>query len=122
MDTKELKKAKKEAKKRERKEWINKKLNDTAYWIKENREFLSVVVPIGIAGISGTAKIVKGVSRHVALHKEQQLKDMYVYDRSLGKYLELKKPLTQSQMRDVLDRKEKGEGIGVILQSMNLLR
>ena len=112
----------KEAKKRERKEWFNKKLNDTTNWIKENKETLAIAAPVVIAGLSGSTKLIKGISKHVALDKEKQLKERFVYDRSLGKYLELKKPMTNDQLKKVLERKENGEKLGSILQNMNLLK
>ena len=122
METFNFEEIKKEAKKRERKEWFNSKLKNTAKWLSDNKETIAVVVPVVIAGVSGSTKIVKGISKHVALNKEKQLKERFVYDRSLGKYLELKKPLSNSQLKTILDRKENGEKLGVILQNMNLLK
>lgn len=108
--------------KREKKEWFNDKLNKTTKWIGDNKETIAVVAPVVIAGVSGSTKIVKGISKHAALNKEKQLKERFIYDRSLGKYLELKKPLNNSQLKTILDRKENGEKLGVILQNMNLLK
>ena len=122
METFNFEEIKKEAKKRERKEWFNSKLKNTAKWLSDNKETIAVVAPVVIAGVSGSTKIVKGISKHVALNKEQQLKERFVYDRSLGKYLELKKPLSNSQLKTILDRKENGEKLGNILQNMNLLK
>lgn len=122
METFNFEEIKKEAKKRERKEWFNDKLKNTAKWLGDNKETIAVVAPVVIASVSGSTKIVKGISKHVALNKEKQLKERFVYDRSLGKYLELKKPLSNSQLKTILDRKENGEKLGVILQNMNLLK
>lgn len=122
METVNFGEFKKETKKRKRKEWFDEKLNKTANWIGRNKETIAVVAPVVIAGLSGSTKIVKGISKHAALNKEKQLKERFVYDRSLGKYLELKKPLTNSQLKTILDRKENGEKLGSILQNMNLLK
>ena len=113
---------KKEEKRRERKERFNKKVNITANWIRNNKETLAIVIPVVGVSIKGTAKIIKGISKNVALSQEKQLKEKFIYDRSLGKYLELKKPLTNAQMKSILERKDNGEKLGSILQNMNLLR
>ena len=113
---------KKEEKRRERKERFNKKVNITANWIRNNKETLAIVIPVVGVSIKGTAKIIKGISKNVALSQEKQLKEKFIYDRSLGKYLELKKPLTNAQMKSILERKDNGEKLGSILQNMNLLK
>ena len=113
---------KKEADKRERKEWFYKKLNNTVNWVQNNKEALIIIIPIVGAGVSGSTKVIKGISRHIALNKEKRLKELFIYDRSLGKYLELKKPLTNSQLKTILNRKENGEKLSIILQNMNLLK
>lgn len=113
---------KKEQKRRERKEWFNKKLNETAQWVGNNKEALAVIIPVVGVGIKGTAKIIKGVSRNAALKQERYLKENFIYDRSLGRHLELKKPLSHEQMKSILERKENGERLASILQNMNLLK
>ena len=113
---------KKEEKRRERKERFNKKANIIANWIRNNKETLAIVIPVVGVSIKGTAKIIKGISKNVALSQEKQLKEKFIYDRSLGKYLELKKPLTNAQMKSILERKDNGEKLGSILQNMNLLK
>lgn len=113
---------KKEEKRRERKERFNKKANIAANWIRNNKETLAIAIPVVGVSIKGTAKIIKGISKNVALSQEKQLKERFIYDRSLGKYLELKKPLTNAQMKSILERKDNGERLASILQNMNLLK
>ena len=113
---------KKEEKRRERKERFNKKVNITANWIRNNKETLAIVIPVVGVSIKGTAKIIKGISKNVALSQEKQLKEKFIYDRSLGKYLELKKPLTNAQMKSILERKDNGEKLSSILRTENLLK
>lgn len=122
MNTVDINDFKKEQKKRERKEWFNNKLNNTANWIRNNKETLAVVIPVVIAGASGTTKIVKGISKNIALKQEKELKEKFIYDRSLGRYLELKKPLSSTQLKTILERKENGEKLSSILTNMNLLK
>lgn len=113
---------KKEQKKRERKERFNKKLNDTAKWVGNNKEALAVIIPVVGVSIKGGAKIIKSLSRNAALKQERYLKENFIYDRSLGRHLELRKPLSHEQMKSILERKENGEKLASILQKMNLLR
>lgn len=113
---------KKEQKRRERKEWFNKKVNETAQWVGNNKEALAIIIPVVGVGIKGIAKIIKGVSRNAALKQERYLKENFIYDRSLGRHLELKKPLSNEQMKSILERKENGERLASILQNMNLLK
>lgn len=112
----------KEARKRERKAKFRNGVNNTINWIENNKEILAIAIPVVAATGSGTAKIIKCVSKNVALNKEKKLKELFIYDRSLGKYLELKKPLSSSQMKSILERKENGEKLAIILQQMNLLK
>lgn len=112
----------KEAKRRERKEWFGNKIKSVAEWTNNNKEVILVVVPAAVATVSGGAKIVKSISRNSALRQEQRMKERFVYDRSLGAYLELKKPLKDVQWKAILDRKEKGERLSTILKDMNLLK
>jgi hypothetical protein len=112
----------KKRKKESVKEWFNKKVNDTTNWIRDNKETLAIAVPVIAAGLSGTTKIIKGISKNVALKQEKELKEKFIYDRSLGKYLELKKPLNSNQLKTVLERKENGEKLSTILNNMNLLK
>lgn len=113
---------KEEERRRKRKEWITDKVKDTANWVNNNKETLAVVLPVVVAGVAGSAKIVKSVSRNVALKQEKDLKERFIYDRSLGKYLELKKPLSNSQLTSILERKENGEKLSIILHNMGLLK
>ena len=113
---------KKEEKRRERKERFNKKANIIANWIRNNKETLAIVIPVVGVSIKGTAKIIKGISKNVALSQEKQLKERFIYDRSLGVYFELKKPLSNSQMTSILERKDNGEKLSSILIDENLLK
>ncbi len=115
-------KIRKEAKKRERKEWFYNKLNDISCWVKNNKEAIAIVAPAICVGAKGIVYIGKQVSRNRILNKERRLKELFVYDHSLGKYLELKKPLKSYQMKTILSRRENGEHLSTILYDMNLLK
>ena len=50
-------------------------------WIVDNKETLAVVTPVAIAALRGANKVHSSINRKVALKKEQELKDLRVYDR-----------------------------------------
>ncbi len=122
METVNMEDFKKEKRKRERKERVTNGVNKIANWCDKNKETLAIALPVLGAGITGTTKIVKSISRNAALKQEKKLKERFVYDRSLGKYLELKKPLNNHQLKTILERKDNGEKLSTILQSMKLLK
>lgn len=66
--------------------------------------------------------LVKSLLKIVELSQEKKIKDLKIYDRSMGKYLDLKRPLTQKDMKIVLERRENGEKLSNILMGMNLLK
>lgn len=87
--------------------------------LEENKEVLVVAVPSAI-GVIG-----KGISmlgRRANLNKEQNLKDRYIYDRSMGHYWQLKRNLKQSEWSEIERRKRAGEHMGDILNSMKILK
>ena len=119
IDVKSLeKKVKKERFKRKVKE----KVQNTIYWINENKEFLIIVVPAASAILGGGFKVIRSISRNVALAQEKRIKDMRIYDRSMGKYIELKRPLKNADMKTILERRENGEKLSNILMDLKLIK
>ena len=51
----------------------------------------------------------------------QELKDRYIYDRSIGKYWKTRKVPSTGQQLEIERRKKSGESMGDILSSMKLL-
>ena len=101
---------------------VKEKIQYTIYWINDNKELLIVVVPAVCVVLKGGFKMIKSVSRNIALAQEKHIKDMRVYDRSLGKYIELKRPLKNSDMQIILERRENGEKLSNILMDLNLIK
>ena len=92
-------------------------------WTKENKEIvIGVLVPTGIAVVKTVTGIVKSVDRKMDLKKEQDLKDLYIYDRSLGYYHELNRKLKPSEALEIDKRRCDGESMAHILASMKLLK
>lgn len=110
---------KKEQKKRERKEWFTNKIHDAGDWIYRNKE---MIVLLGPAALGAVTASVKAVSKHISQRKEEQLKDLYCYDRSLGHYWRLRRELTNSEWIEIDKRKQNGERLADILDELKVLK
>lgn len=109
--------------KRERfKRKVKEKIQETIYWINDNKEFLIIAIPAASAVLTGGFKVIKAISRNIALAQEKRIKDMRIYDRSMGKYIELKRPLNNSDMKTILERRENGEKLSSILMDLKLVK
>lgn len=110
---------KKELKRRERKEKFERKVQQFGEWIDKNKEMLIVFIPIAIKGVTTVCKVVSKTSN---LRKEEQLKDLYCYDRSLGHYWRLRRELTNKKWLEIDKRKKNGERLADILEEMRVLK
>ena len=84
----------KETKKREFKDELNSKIRRGKEWFVRNREAIIYLTPIVIGGAATIAKV---VGKRVNLRKQEELKDLYCYDRSLGHYWRLRRELTNKE-------------------------
>lgn len=116
MDEKlvDLKAFKIEAKKRQ----IKEKVGQAWEFCKEHPAESFALATTAVGGLFGLAK---RADRQHTLKKEQELKDRYIYDRSLGKYWKTRKTPTTGQQLEIERRKKNGESMGDILSSMRLL-
>lgn len=110
---------KKEAKRRERKEKFERTIRKGREWLDRNKEALIVIVPIAIKGVTTVYKV---VSKRSNLRKEEQLKDLYCYDRSLGHYWRLRRELSNKEWLEIDRRKKNGERLADILEEMRVLK
>lgn len=110
---------KKEEKRRQRKERFKSKINNTMNWISNNKE---VVLLVGPALLGCTTAGIKAVSKHVSMHKEKDLKDLYCYDRSLGHYWRLRRELTNAEWIEIDKRKNNGKRLADILDELKVLK
>ena len=101
---------------------VKEKVQETIYWINDNKEFLIIVIPAASAILTGGFKVIKSLSRNIALAQEKRIKDMRIYDRSMGKYIELRRPLKNNDMKTILERRENGEKLSNILMDLNLIK
>jgi hypothetical protein len=109
----------KEYKKREIKEKFYSKIQSGKEWLRRNREAVITFTPVIIGGVT---TVVKVVGKRVNMHKEEQLKDLYCYDRSLGHYWRLRRELSNKEWLEIDQRKKDGERLGDILSEMKVLK
>ena len=112
----------KESKKREFKEKVKEKASNayqkTKAFCINNRE---IVIPVAITLSTGLVKISKMAVKSKNLKKEEQLKEEYCYDRSLGHYWKLRRPLTNDEWLEIDQRKRDGERLSDILAELTVL-
>lgn len=88
-------------------------------WFMRNKEIILTLTPVMIAGVTTVCKVV-GKRRN--LRKEQDLKDLYCYDRSLGHYWRLRRELSNKEWLEIDQRKKDGERLSDILAELKVLK
>lgn len=115
----------KELKKRQREEKFKKTANEAQKWVNDNKEVSLILITAGIAAVGflgkGIIAITKSLIRNANLKKEEALKDLYCYDRSLGHYWKLKRQLTNDEWVSIEKRKRSGEKLADILSELKVL-
>lgn len=109
----------KEERRRRFNEKIYSKLQSGREWLIRNRDVLITVVPITVGGI---ATVTKAAAKRRNLRKEESLKNLYCYDRSLGHYWRLRRTLSNKEWLEIDKRKNKGERLADILSEMKVLK
>lgn len=111
------------------KDWFKDKADDVrAYTVAKRVQFHEwakahpyETASIGIAGLGAVVEIVRRIDRNAKRKREEDLKERYVYDRSLGSYWHLRRKPTQREQLEIERRKNSGEKYGAIFTSMKLL-
>ena len=116
FDEKAMKRAMKKA---ERREWFQERVKRMKYWLWNNKDMIIFFGPMVIGGV---ATLFRVGSKHLALHKEKKLKDLYCYDRSLGHYWRLRRELKNHEWVQIDKRKANGERLADILAEMRVLK
>lgn len=119
MKVVEIKDFERESKKREFKEKINTKIQNGKEWFIRNKETIIVLAPV-VVGCGTT--VFKVVGKRINLRKQENLKDLYCYDRSLGHYWRLRRELTNKEWLEIDQRKKDGERLSDILSEMKVLK
>lgn len=110
----ELERARKKAQVRE---WFLDKKTKAEDWCYTHRYQIITYGPMIAGGAAGARMLLK----HAALAKEQNLKDLYCYDRSLGHYWKLRRELTNEEWLEIDKRKQQGDRLSDILDDMRVL-
>ena len=105
--------------KEELKNGFSKVKNDTKNWYYKNRSWIAPAVSISLTVMPF---IFRFAAKQTNLAKEQKLKDKYIYDRSHGHYWELRRKLSNRELTEIDRRKDKGESLVDILESMRVLK
>ena len=98
-----------EQKRREFKEKIYVKIQNGKDLVIRNKEAILILTPIAIKGL-------------MTITKEEELKDLYCYDRSLGHYWRLRRELSNKEWLEIDQRKKNGERLADILDEMKVLK
>lgn len=123
IDEKAFKKEEKE--KRKQKEKQAKRLRRKE-WFTRNLGTILTVTPIAVGAVTAivgkTTNLLRVAHRRSMIEKEQKLKDLYCYDRSLGHYWQLKRKLSNSDWVVINQRRSKGDSLADILADMDVLK
>lgn len=119
MEVVTMKDFKRESKRRAFKEKINTKIQNGKEWITRNKEAVITLTPVIIGGVTTITKV---VGKRINLRKQENLKDLYCYDRSLGHYWRLRRELTNKEWLEIDQRKKNGERLSDILAEMKVLK
>lgn len=110
---------KKESKKRAIKEKFNRWIQNGKEWFYRNKDVVITLTPVVIAGVT---TVVKVVGKRVNLGKQEDIKNFYCYDRSLGHYWRLRRELSNKEWLEIDRRKKDGERLSDILSDMRVLK
>lgn len=109
----------KEARKRKFKKKVDEIKNKTCDFVRGHKQEILIYGPI-IVGAGGT--LIKFLGKRVNLKKQEDLKDLYCYDRSLGHYWRLRRELSNREWLEIDTRKKNGERLSDILDEMKVLK
>lgn len=119
MEVVNMEEFKRESKRRAFKDKINAKIQNGKEWIVRNKEAVIILTPVIIGGVTTVSKV---VGKRINLRKQENLKDLYCYDRSLGHYWRLRRELTNREWLEIDQRKKNGERLSDILEQMKVLK
>ena len=120
IDAEAFEKQKKEAAKRERKARRQKLKAEVVQFIENN---MTEIASVGTLVVIGTGRaIAKAAKRQARAREELKVKDLRVYDTSLGHYWELRRKLTSREWLEIEMRRQNGERLATILSEMNVLK
>lgn len=112
----------KEQKREDRRRARRQHFNDFCEDVRENLDVVIVLTPVVIGGVAAVAKVTAKALNTYSVNKEISFKQRTIYDRSLGRYIELKRPLTSAEALTIEERRLNGEKLHQILKDLGLLK
>lgn len=107
---------------RQLKSGAREKVDKIKKWAREHPEYAyATAVTLVAGGAKITKTLYKNHHKKVVLDRVEDLKDRYVYDRSLGHYWKLRRVLTNQEWLELDRRRKQGERMADILASMDVL-
>lgn len=88
-------------------------------WRRDHPDEFLAVTTIAIPGVLA---IGKAAAKRSNFKKQEELKENYCYDPSLGHYWELKRKLSNREWAEIERRRNNGEPYWAILSSMRVLK
>lgn len=101
------------------KEKIKEKIQKGKEWVIKNKDTVIVFTPVVIGGIATIAKV---AGKRINLQKQEAVKNLYCYDRSLGHYWSLRRELSNHEWLEIDMRKKNGERLSDILSELRVLK
>lgn len=102
----------------ELKEKVIFKTKQAYQWCKDNPD---MAIAIGSVVLAGSKYLGKAAIKHRNIKAEENVKNLYCYDRSLGHYWKLRRELRNDEWIEIDRRKMQGERLSDILYSMRVL-
>lgn len=100
-------------------DWFLKKKDAAVDTIKlYPKESLAVATVI----VGGVVKVLPKLLIAKNNSERERIKEEYCYDRSLGHYWALRRPLSNSEWREIENRRSNGEKLGDILEQLKVLK
>lgn len=94
------------------------KTKKAVQWCKDNPD---LALGIGTVVLAGGKYLGKAAIKHHQVKEQEDVKNLYCYDRSLGHYWKLRRELRNDEWLEVDRRKREGEPLSYILASMRVL-
>jgi hypothetical protein len=117
---KDVTEAYKVEKKNKRRQQVCERLNDSLKFIC--KVGLPLLIAVGPVVPIIVLRVTNGISRRVNMNKEKDLKELYVYDRSLGHYWKLKRRLSNKDWASIDKRYREGERLADILNDLDVIK
>lgn len=90
--------------------------------VRKNKDVIIALTPIVIGVVAGVTKVTTKALNAYSVNREISFKERTIYDRSLGRYVELRRPLTSNEALIIEERRMDGEKLHQILDDLGLLK